>query len=213
MSELQKKRLFIVDDHRLVAVGFESLLKDVPGFEIVGISHTPADVLHTLETTPVDILLTDVSMPGLSGVELTLAIKKKFPQVKVLALSMFCEGLLVAQMVNAGVAGYMVKGSSKRELVEALTRIAGGETYFSPEITQALSKALKASQQEGTGPLTNREIEIIQLINKEFSNKAIAQALFISERTVETHRKNIFRKTNTQSVVGLLRYAREQMLI
>ena len=213
MSAVQKKRLFIVDDHRLVVNGFESLLKDEPDFEIVGISHTPADVLQTLETTPVDILMTDVNMPGLSGVELTLAIKKKFPEVKVLALSMFCEGLLVAQMVSAGVAGYMVKNTSKQELVEALHKVAAGETYFSPEITQALSKALKASQQEGTGALTNREVEIIQLINQEYSNKAIAEALFISERTVETHRKNIFRKTNTQSVVGLLRYAREQMLI
>lgn len=207
------KKIFIVDDHRLVVDGFKALLQDQPDFEIAGICYDATQALKELENLPIDILLTDVNMPGLSGVELATQVLKKFPQVKVLALSMFCEGGTVSQMVNAGVSGYVLKNISKAEFLEALTKIAAGQTYFSSEVTLALTQALKNHQQTGTGHLTNREIEIVKLINQEFSSKQIADTLFISERTVETHRKNIHRKTGTQNVVGLLRYARENFLL
>ena len=124
---------------------------------------------------------------------------------------MFGEIQVVKEMIAAGISGYILKNTGKQELLAALAKIASGETFFGAEITTELMKSFK-NNDEGNS-LTNREIEIIRLIEKELSNKKMADLLFISERTVETHRKNILRKTNSQSVVGLLKYAYEHKII
>lgn len=206
-----KKTLYIVDDHQLVVDGLRSLLADQDQFEIVGYSHKPEQALTELDQLVVDILLTDISMPGMSGVELTRLVKKKFPKVNVLALSMFGERQVVKEMIDAGISGYLLKNTGKHELLEALQKIAEGGNYFGEDVTKELIKGF--SNAEENTPLTNREIEIIRLIEREYSNKKIADLLFISERTVETHRKNIFRKTGTQSIVGLLKYAYDHRII
>jgi two-component system nitrate/nitrite response regulator NarL len=157
-------------------------------------------------------LLTDVSMPEMSGIELTRLVKKKYPHIKIIALSMFSESQVVAEMIDAGISGYILKNTGKQELIEALNKVALGQNYFGPDITLQLMKSFKRNQDE-TSRLTDREIEIIRMIEQDFGNKQIADMLFISERTVETHRKNILRKTNTQTVVGLLKYAYERKII
>jgi two-component system, NarL family, nitrate/nitrite response regulator NarL len=209
-----KISLGLVDDHQIVIDGLLSLLKDEPQFEFVFATTCPKDVLQNLKTKPVDVLLTDVMMPELPGNVLAKEVKKEFPQTKILALSMNGEGSLVNEMINdADISGYILKNIGKQELIKAIEKIANGGIYFSEEVLDELQRVSSRKKQNEEAHLTDREIEIIRLIEKEYSNKQIAEALFISERTVETHRKNIFRKTNTNSVIGLVKYAYEHKLI
>ena len=164
-----------------------------------------------LENLDVNVLLTDINMPEMTGVELTRNVKKKFPKIKVLALSMFGERQVIKEMIDAGISGYILKNTGKQELLTALEKVSNGQSFFGDEVTQELMKSF-LNDDEGSH-LTNREIEIVRLIENEYSNKKMADLLFISERTVETHRKNIFRKTGTQSIVGLLKYAYEHKII
>ncbi|MEO6522094.1 MAG: response regulator transcription factor [Mucilaginibacter sp.] len=205
------QRIFIVDDHQMVIDGINLMLEGKCDFAVVGESRQPLIVLQLLENTPVDILITDVGMPEMSGVELSRAIKNKFPHIKILALSMFGDSQIIAEMIDAGISGYILKNAGKKELVEALTKIADGQNYFGQDITLQLMKSFKRNQEETK--LTDREIEIIRMIEKDMTTREIADTLFISERTVETHRKNILHKTNTQTVVGLLKYAYERKII
>jgi two-component system, NarL family, nitrate/nitrite response regulator NarL len=205
------KRIFIVDDHQMVIDGINLMLEGRPEFIVAGECTQPAEAIEMLRTAAVDILITDVGMPGMSGVELSRMVKSRFPEIKILALSMFGESQVIAEMIDAGISGYILKNSGKKELIEALTKIAEGQNYFGQEITLQLMKSFKRNQEELK--LTDREIEIIRMIEKDMTTKDIAETLFISERTVETHRKNILHKTNTQTVVGLLKYAYERKII
>ena len=179
-----KISLGLVDDHQIVIDGLISLLKDEPQFEFVFATTSSKEV------------------------------KKQFPAVKILALSMSGEGSLVNEMINdADISGYVLKNIGKQELIKAIEKIAFGGIYFSEEVIEELQRVSIRKKENEEAHLTARELEIIRLIEKEYSNKQIAEALFISERTVETHRKNIFRKTNTNSVIGLVKYAYEHKLI
>lgn len=210
----KKIRLAIVDDHQLVIDGLLSLLSGHEGFEIVHTSNEPQKMLDKLKSDPPDILLTDVMMPGLSGQELAREVKLKLPAIKILALSMNGEGDLVNSMIEeSDIAGYVLKNIGQKELIHALEKIAGGGIYFSEEVLQEMTRASTRKKEKEGVRLTDREVEIIRLIEKEYSNKQIAETLFISERTVETHRKNIFRKTETNGVIGLIKYAYERKLI
>jgi DNA-binding NarL/FixJ family response regulator len=153
-------------------------------------------------------------MPRLPGNKLAKQVKEKFPAVKILALSMSGQGDLVNEMIeDADISGYVLKNIGKQELLKALDKIAGGGIYFSEEVIGELHRSSQRKKQSEEAHLTDREVEIIRLIEKEYNNKQIAETLFISERTVETHRKNIFRKTGTGSIIGLVKYAYEHKLI
>jgi len=198
----EKTYLAIVDDHQIVIDGLKSLLMGHEQFEVA------------MEKKRIDILLTDVMMPGMNGAELSKAIRQKFPAIKILALSMSGQGDLVNQMIDeADISGYVLKNIGKQELIRALEKISGGGIYFSDEVLHEMARASELKKDGEEAHLTGREIEIIRLIEKEMTNKQIAETLFLSERTVETHRKNIFRKTNTSSVIGLIKYAYEHKLI
>ncbi len=210
----RKISLALVDDHQIVIDGLMSLLKGHEVFRLAFATTDPSEVLAKMGEHPVDILLTDVMMPVLPGNELARKVKEKFPAVKILALSMSGQGDLVNEMINeADISGYVLKNVGKQELVKALEKIASGGIYFSEEVISELQRSSERKKQIEDAHLTDREIEIIRLIEKEYNNKQIAEELFISERTVETHRKNIFRKTNTNSVIGLVKYAYEHKLI
>jgi two-component system, NarL family, nitrate/nitrite response regulator NarL len=209
-----KISLALVDDHQIVIDGLMSLLKGHDKFRFAFATTDPSEVEEKLSETPVDILLTDVMMPKVPGNVLAKIVKQKFPSVKILALSMSGQGDLVNEMINdADISGYVLKNIGKQELIKALEKIAGGGIYFSDEVIDELKRASERKKQNEEAHLTSREIEILRLIEKEYNNREIAEALFISERTVETHRKNIFRKTNTNSVIGLVKYAYEHKLI
>ncbi|HEY1038746.1 MAG TPA: response regulator transcription factor [Bacteroidia bacterium] len=207
-------RLHIVDDHQMMIDGLRALLGDEPAFKIIAESNNGKVALGKIETDQPDVLLTDISMPEMNGLELTKAVKEKFPEIKIIALSMFGERNTISEMLQAGISGYIVKNTGKQELVQAINKVATGGLFFSDEVSAEMMKAISTpAVKEDVITLTPREIEIVKLIAKEFSNLQIADALFISERTVETHRKNIFRKTNTKSVVGLIKYAIEKKLL
>lgn len=216
MGRMRENRIIlaIVDDHQIVIDGLISLLKGHEKFDLAFATTDPAEVIAMLEKQPVDILLTDIMMPRLPGNELAKKVKAKFPNIRILALSMSGTGDLVNEMIDeANVSGYVLKNIGKQELIQALEKIAEGGIYFSEEVVKELHQTDRRRKQNVEARLTTREVEILGLIEKEFNNKQIAEALFISERTVETHRKNIFRKTNTSSVIGLIKYAYEHRLV
>lgn len=209
-----KITLALVDDHQIVIDGLTSLLKGHDKFKFAFATTNSSEVIERIAQTPVDVLLTDVMMPKLPGNQLAKQVKEKYPAVKILALSMSGQGDLVNEMIeDADISGYVLKNIGKQELITALEKIAGGGIYFSEEVIDELQRSSQRKKQNAEAHLTGREIEIIRLIEKEYNNKQIAETLFISERTVETHRKNIFRKTNTNSVIGLVKYAYEHKLI
>lgn len=209
-----KIKLAIVDDHQIVIDGLNSLLKGHDRFEIVLETTRPETVPDQLKKQDVDILLTDVQMPVMTGVELAKLVKKQFPSIKIITLSMNGEGSLVNQMIDeSDISGYLLKNIGQTEFLIALDKIAAGGIYFSEEVLQEMLKASERKKESEENHLTNREVEIVRLIEKEYSNKQIAEELFLSERTVETHRKNIFRKTKTNSVIGLIKYAYEHKLV
>lgn len=210
----EKITLALVDDHQIVIDGLMSLLKGHEKFNFAFATTHPEDVTQKIAETPVDILLTDIMMPKLQGNQLAKQVKEKFPKIKILALSMSGQGDLVNEMIeDADISGYVLKNIGKQELITALEKIASGGIYFSEEVINELQRSSVRKKEKEKAHLTDREIEVIRLIEKEYNNKQIAEELFISERTVETHRKNIFRKTNTNSVIGLVKYAYEQRLI
>ncbi len=208
----KRVKVVLVDDHRIVLDGLVSLLESDPDFVILAALQSGEDVLEFFKKDQPDILVTDYSLPGISGLELTRMVKRDYPDVKVVALSMHDEAHLVKGILKEGVDGYLLKNIQQFELKNALKQIMLGMPYVSPEITKLLMQDLNRS--DGNADLlTDRERDILRLIAKEFSNKQIAEELFISERTVETHRKNIFRKTNTTSLVGLIKFAFANHLI
>lgn len=203
--------IILVDDHHIVLDGLKSLLDNDPGFEVLAALGTGEEALQFIQQRQPDMLLTDYTLPAMTGLELAMQVKEKYPSIKRVLLSMHDEAHLVKQIMKAGVDGYILKSIQQSELKSALRQIKGGMPFISPEITKMILADMSSNKKEEL--LTDREQEIVKLIVKEYSNKAIAEKLFISERTVETHRKNIFRKTNTTSLVGLVKFAFEKNMV
>ena len=211
---MDKISLAFVDDHQIVIDGLMALLKGNERYTFAFATTQPGEVLPLLQKHAVDILLTDVMMPGMQGNVLAKEVRQRFPKIRILALSMSGAGDLVNEMINdADISGYVLKNIGKGELVAAIEKIAAGGIYFSDEVLEELTRISKRKKETDDIHLTARETEIIRLIEKEYSNKKIADTLYISERTVETHRKNIFRKTNTSSVIGLIKFAYEHKIV
>lgn len=208
----KRVKVVLADDHRIVLDGLVSLLESDPEFVVLAALGSGEEVMEFLKKDQPDILLTDYSLPGINGLELTRRVKREFPHIKVVALSMHDEAHLVKGILKEGLDGYLLKNIQQSELKRALKQVLQGMPYVSPEITKLLVHDLHQPGEESTF-LTSRETDVLRLIAKEYSNKQIADELFISERTVETHRKNIFRKTQTTSVVGLIKYAIERKLV
>ncbi|WP_190242744.1 response regulator [Hymenobacter lapidiphilus] len=203
--------LLLVDDHPMIVEGIRQMLLPEPDLQVVAQANGGEQALELLETHPhVQVVLLDLSMPGMSGIELARAIRANWPDVRVLALSMFHDHATVAEVLEAGGAGYVLKTATCIELSTAIRQVAAGRTYFSQDVADTLLESqqiagdLKAARLPA---ITRREREILQLVAREHSNLEIAEALFISERTVETHRRNLLAKTNSKSVVGLIQYA------
>ncbi len=205
-------KVVLVDDHNIVLDGLVSLLQKDESFEVMGAVSSAEAAVELLKKNQPDILLTDYSLSGMTGMELARVVKEKYPLVKVILLSMHDEAHIIKAALKQGVDGYMLKNIPQEELKGALRHVAKGLPYVSPEVTRLLMEEMNKPKEEAP-LLTERERDVLRLIAKEYSNKEIAEELFISERTVETHRKNIFRKTNTTSLVGLIKYAFENSFV
>jgi two-component system, NarL family, nitrate/nitrite response regulator NarL len=208
---MNRTKVYLVDDHAILMDGVKSLLNATDEYEVAGTASTAEDALKYLQNEPVDILISDYSLPGMDGLGLVKVMQRIKPEVKILIMSMHDEAHLVKEILKEGIKGYLLKKDSQKELLTALDQIRAGRTYLSNEINTLLIQNLQ-NPDEGK-LLTEREREILKLIAKEYTNKDIAEELFISERTVETHRKNIFRKTKTNSLVGLIKFAYANNLV
>jgi two-component system, NarL family, nitrate/nitrite response regulator NarL len=208
-------KIFILDDHQMLIDGLKALLINEKQFEITGTSTNSKNALEMIRKNIPHIVLSDINMPEMDGIEFTREIKKMNPTIKILALSMFGERSTISEILDAGASGYILKNTGKEELINALLKISSGGMFFSDEISAEMMKAVseRSQKKEEKIHLTDREKEIIKLIAQEYSNAQIGEKLFISERTVETHRKNIFRKANTKTIVGLMKFAIENKLI
>ena len=205
-------KIYIVDDHQMLIDGLKALLSGETHLSVIGQNTLPKIASQEIAKLCPDIVLTDINMPEMDGIELTKEIKKTNPEVKVIALSMFGERETISDMLKAGVSAYILKNTGKQELLNAIDKVVNGGTFFSDEVADEMKKIRTTSESKEI-TLSLREIEVVELIAKEYTNAKIAEALFISERTVETHRKNIFRKTDTKSVIGLLKYCVDKRII
>lgn len=204
-------RVYIVDDHTVVIEGIYSLLQKEPDVEMCGYATNAANCLEYFKTHMVDVILMDISLPDMNGVDLCRIIKQNYPGIMVLALSTFNQGTYVRKMMESGASGYLLKNAGKREIVEALKIIKTGKTYFSFDAGQALKSDIQ--QQNTIPPLTKREKEVLQCVAEGLTNSQIADKLFISVDTVESHRKNLHTKLNVKNAAMLIRFAVENNLL
>ena len=202
---MNKVKVIIVDDHAIVLDGIKSLLAEIDNITIAATATNATDALELLRQTKAELVITDINMPGMDGMEFIKTIRSNFPPTKIIVLSLHDEAHFVRNIMKQRVQGYILKNDASSELIEAVNRVLSGKTFFSSKISQVIMEQINTPDSEKL--LTEREIEIVKLIAGEFSNKQIAEKLFISERTVESHRKNIFRKTETNSIVGLIKFA------
>lgn len=218
MSETQTARILIVDDHQLFIDGIKGIISGNPEWQIIGEANDGQAALNILNHTTCELLISDLSMPGMDGVELTRRVKATYPQIRVLVLSMHDDRELVSEVLDAEADGYILKHTKKTELLRAIRQVLDYGTYFSKEIASILSdrytKSGSANPQSGsTQSLSPREQEILQHICEEYSTKEIAHELNISPRTVETHRKHIMQKTGSGTLVGLIKFAFRTKLV
>ena len=203
-------RVLLADDHTLVRAGICSLIKNMEGTEVIAEAGDGREALRLVRTHRPDVVLMDVAMPGLNGLEATARIAKKFPHVRVIILSMHINEEYVLQALRAGAAGYLVKGADAAELEIAIRAVARGETYLSPTVSKhVVTDYIQRISGETTSLelLTPRQREVLQLIAEGYSTKKIASTLKISVKTVETHRMQLMERLDIHDIAGLVRYA------
>jgi DNA-binding NarL/FixJ family response regulator len=208
MSASQTIRIALVDDHSLVRDGVRALLSTRPLFEVVGEAENARQALTLCEEVKPDILLVDIGLQDMNGLELTQLIRQRCPAIKILILSMYDNQEYVVTSIRAGASGYVLKNAPSREIVAAIEAIATGGTFYSAEVTLKL-----VSKKPEENELTPREVQVLVGLAKGLDNKTIARDLAISVRTVETHRLSIRRKLNIDKPAGLVKYAMEHGLL
>jgi len=214
MSEIIN--IIIVDDHAIFRDGLKSLLSQVSNFHILGEAKTGKDFLDILKNTNPDIILMDISMPEMDGIEATEKALLKYPNLKIIALSSYSDHIYYYKMIKAGVQGFVLKKSGTEELQEAISKVYNGENYFPQDILKDLIFKLGNTGIDSTSnsvSLSKRETEVLQLICQGFTNKEIADKLHISPKTVDNHRTNLLSKTNTKNSAHLVMFAIKHHLI
>ncbi|MBO0929413.1 response regulator [Fibrella aquatilis] len=208
-------RILLVDDHRIILDSLSMLLSSIDGVEVVAKLSDSREVIPFMTTTPVDVLISDLTMPYLDGVQLTVLVRQAFPNIPVLLLTVSDEVSLIRDAYRAGIGGYVLKKADKSELERALRTVIRGERYFDEAVLHDLLSPATQQSDNQIDPvrLTERELDVIRLIAQEYSTTQIAERLFISAGTVETHRHNIMRKLGIRNMVGILKYALRYQLI
>jgi DNA-binding NarL/FixJ family response regulator len=203
-------RVMLVDDHILIRAGLSALLQSLPNILVIGEASTGQEALEVVAREQPDVVLMDIAMPGLNGLDAAARIVKQWPGVRVIILSMHANKEYVGQALDAGATGYLLKGAEPAELELALKAVMRGETYLTSSVSKPVVDEYVARRKDQVGSLhdlTSRQREILQLIAEGSSTKMIAQKLNLSIKTIETHRSELMRRLDIHDVAGLVRYA------
>ncbi len=209
-------KIIIVDDHEIFRSGLKMVLRKLDYVKVVGEASDGQDFLDLIRRVVCDIVLMDIEMPIMNGIDATKIAVKENPKLKVIALTMFTEDDYVQSMIDAGVVGFLVKNINKETLNKAITTVANGGNYYSEELFNFFSRKFQNKVENKQGSkvhFTSREKEILQLLSEGLSNKEIAEVLYISERTVVGHKSNMLAKTGCKHAIGLLAYALRNKLV
>lgn len=210
-------KIIIADDHQLFIDGIKSILKSIRNMEIIGEVNNGNLLLELLEQQQCDVILMDINMPEMNGIDATKLIKSKFPGIRILMLTMYSSRDYIEKLLRVGADGYILKNTGKEELQEAIETVYKGESFFSKEVTERIMEGLQKKKTTEKNAyvveLTEREIDVLKLIVQEFMTTEIAEKLFISTHTVETHRKNLISKLNVRNIAGLVKYAMQHGLV
>jgi DNA-binding NarL/FixJ family response regulator len=211
-------KLLIADDHEIFRDGFKLMLSKFTEITLVGEAENGRELIALTETTMPDVIITDIKMPIMDGIEATKKISSLFPNIGIIGLSMFDEDDLIIDMLEAGAKGFLLKNAGKLEIVEAIKTVYEEDPYYCKNTSQKLTRMIAESRfnpykKREKIDFNEKELEIIQLICKEFTNKEIADKLFLSTRTVEGYRLKILEKMNAKNTVGFVVYAMKHNLV
>jgi DNA-binding NarL/FixJ family response regulator len=213
-------KVIIADDHKIIRVGLRGLLEHEQDITVSGEAENAEEVLKVLEANSAEVILMDIDLGETDGITTTKKIKELYPSIHVLGLTMHEEPEYIIKMLEAGASGYLLKNAGREELLSAIHTVAKGDSYFSQKVSATLLQAITKQGEQpdqkkpiGPTPLSEREIEVLRLIAQEFSNGEIAEKLFISIRTVDTHRRNLLEKLQVKNTVGLVKYAIDKGII
>ena len=201
---LNKIKIIVVDDHPMVIEGMKAMLNQIRYVELCATASNAYEAMEKVKENQPDLVITDINMPEISGVELTSKLKKEFPNLKIIGMSTFNERSYISQMIQNGADGFLVKSASKEEIETAISSVLDGKMHLSSDARMSTSEQKELKNQP---TLTSREKEILTLISEGFTNPQIAEKLFISLYTVETHRKNLLSKFNTNNTASLIKIA------
>ncbi|MDO7884922.1 response regulator [Hymenobacter cheonanensis] len=211
-------RIFLVDDHTIVRDGLRALLANEPDISIVGEAGNGQELLDRLPTTPTDVVMLDANMPVLDGLATTLRLRTEYPHIRILILSMLAHERYIGQLFDAGAAGYVLKSAEKGEILVAIQTIIAGRQFLCSDLglnmlRKVLAKDDEPEEAAKATRLSRRESEVLQLLSEGLTTNEIAEKLFTSKRTIETHRQNILEKTQTKNTAALIRMAVTQGLL
>jgi DNA-binding NarL/FixJ family response regulator len=211
---MERIRILLADDHRIFLEGLRELISQQPGLHVVATAENGEELLVKMRSYHVDLVILDIQMPKMNGIAAAAEMRRRFPQVPMLVLSMHSERHFIQRVFDIGVQGFLLKNTGKAELVEAIRSIHAGERYFREDAALALLEGSRQAAAPGeTPPLSKRETEILILIAREHSNAEIAGMLHLSVETINTHRKNLLHKLGAKNTAGLVKYAIFQKLI
>lgn len=202
-----KIKIVIADDHAMFRDGIKAMIELEPSMEVIGEADNEIAILEVCQSKMPDVVLMDISMGNTDGIVVTQKLKKLMPELKVLAVSMHNESQYIKSMLDHGANGYILKTTGRNEMLSAIQAVNSGATFLSSDVSLNLLKGLNQTQIPELIKLTPREIEVLKMIANEHSNQEIADTLFISSRTVDTHRRNLLEKLALKNNAGLVRYA------
>jgi DNA-binding NarL/FixJ family response regulator len=213
---MTKIRVLLADDHKVLLDGLQNLLSGIPDIECAGRASNGKAVLDFLEEHEVDVILMDINMPVMDGVEATKKVHEKYPDVKIIALTMLEQGSFIQQMLKNGAVGFLLKNSGKDQVLNAIRTVSLGGQYLGPEATQLLIENMQGEDEKKRAfipKVTRRELEVLELVSNGLPTQEIADTLFISFNTVESHRKNLLSKFGARNVAELVRMAVERGIL
>lgn len=222
MNNTNNIKLLIVDDHQMFIDGLKAILRHFTNITVIGEALSGEDALVFLDSSEPDVIITDISMPGMKGDELAKKVNELYPNIRILALSMHNDIAIIDKMIKAGVKGYILKNTGRKELIEAVNAVSRGETFYSTEVKEEMLKKYVSKTQNFVPSkhfskykvvnFTRREKQLIKFLIEGLSNADIAENLRLSVNTVKSHRKNIYSKTNVNNTASLIEYLSENKI-